>query len=118
MCGIALLVGPGAREHAATFAAMLETVRPRGEVEETLLDDEALLGTHRLRIVDRDRAVQPWQSADGRWALSYNGEIFNFESLREQLLERGSQAAVGLRHGGGPRRRAGVGRGRPAPLPR
>ena len=28
MCGIALLVGPGAREHAATFAAMLETVRP------------------------------------------------------------------------------------------
>ena len=67
---------------------------PRGEVEETLLDDEALLGTHRLRIVDRDRAVQPWTSADGRWALSYNGEIFNFEALREQLLERGPRAAL------------------------
>ncbi len=91
MCGIALLVGPGARENTATFAAMLETVRPRGEVEETLLDDEALLGTHRLRIVDRDRAVQPWTSADGRWALSYNGEIFNFESLREQLLSEGHE---------------------------
>jgi asparagine synthase (glutamine-hydrolysing) len=91
MCGIALLVGPDARDHVATFAAMLETVRPRGEVEETILDDEALLGTHRLRIVDRDRAVQPWQSADGRWALSYNGEIFNFEALREQLLGEGRE---------------------------
>lgn len=89
MCGIALLVGPGAQQQQATFAAMLATVAPRGEVEESLHDDEALLGTHRLRIVDRDRAVQPWQSADGRWALSYNGEIFNFSELRTQLLADG-----------------------------
>ena len=91
MCGIALLIGPSARQESAKFAAMLETVRPRGEVEETLLDDQALLGTHRLRIVDRDRAVQPWQSADGRWALSYNGEVFNFSALRDQLIAEGRE---------------------------
>lgn len=91
MCGIALLVGPGARGQYATFAAMLDQVRPRGEVEETLVDDEALLGTQRLRIVDRDRAVQPWQSADGRYALSYNGEVFNFADLRTQLIGEGRQ---------------------------
>ena len=106
MCGIALLVGPGAREHAATFAAMLETVRPRGEVEEPLLDDDALLGTHRLRIVDRDRAVQPWLSADGRWVLCYNGEVFNHRELRERAAWRGSRAAVGQRHRGGARGRS------------
>ena len=39
----------------------------------------------RLRIVDRDRAVQPWTSADGRWLLCYNGEIFNHRELRAQL---------------------------------
>ena len=50
MCGIALLVGPGARTEYASFAAMLATVAPRGEVEETLADEDALLGTHRLRM--------------------------------------------------------------------
>lgn len=89
MCGIALLIGPHARQESQTFEAMLKTVSPRGEVEETLLDDQALLGTSRLRIVDRDRAVQPWQSADGRWALSYNGEIFNFSALRDELIAEG-----------------------------
>lgn len=89
MCGIALLIGPGARGQYATFAAMLAQVRPRGEVEETLVDDEALLGTQRLRIVDRDRAVQPWQSANGRYALCYNGEVFNFVDLRTQLTGEG-----------------------------
>ncbi len=89
MCGIALLVGPGARAQYASFAAMLATVAPRGEVEETLADDDALLGTHRLRIVDRDHAVQPWRSADERWALSYNGEVFNFATLRRQLVDEG-----------------------------
>jgi asparagine synthase (glutamine-hydrolysing) len=89
MCGIALLVGPGARTEYASFAAMLATVAPRGEVEETLADDDALLGTHRLRIVDRDHAVQPWRSSDDRWALSYNGEVFNFAALREQLVAEG-----------------------------
>lgn len=91
MCGIALLVGPGARTEYASFAAMLATVAPRGEVEETLADEDALLGTHRLRIVDRDHAVQPWRSGDDRWALSYNGEVFNFAALREQLVAEGRE---------------------------
>ncbi len=91
MCGIALLVGPGAGGQHAAFAAMLDQVRPRGEIEETLVDDEALVGTQRLCIVDRDRAVQPWQSADGRYALAYNGEVFNFADLRSQLVGDGRQ---------------------------
>ena len=68
---------------------MMAAAAPRGEVEETLADDDVLIGTHRLRIVDRDRAVQPWLSADGRWALTYNGEIFNFAVLRSQLIAEG-----------------------------
>jgi asparagine synthase (glutamine-hydrolysing) len=89
MCGIALLTGAEVRAHHSTFAAMLAAVAPRGEVEETLTDEGVLIGTHRLRIVDRDRAVQPWLSADGRWALTYNGEVFNFADLRSQLIADG-----------------------------
>jgi asparagine synthase (glutamine-hydrolysing) len=70
---------------------MMAAVAPRGEVEETLADDDVLIGTHRLPIVDRDRAVQPWLSADGRWALTYNGEVFNYAELRAQLIAEGRQ---------------------------
>jgi len=85
MCGIALVLGPGAAAEQASFGRMLAAVSPRGEVEEVLCEDNALLGTARLRIVDRDRAVQPWISNDRRWTLNFNGEVFNHAELREQL---------------------------------
>jgi len=89
MCGIALIVGPDA--DSTLFRQMLGTMAGRGEVEETLCDDGVLAGTQRLRIVDRDRAVQPWQSADGRWLLCYNGELFNYRQLRADLISRGRE---------------------------
>ena len=89
MCGIALLVGPGAAAEAGTFERMVDGIRSRGEVLETDRSDTALLATSRLRIVDRDRAVQPWTSPDGRWALCYNGEVFNHQQLRRRLQEQG-----------------------------
>ncbi len=89
MCGIALIVGPDAVTRGPEFEVMLRAVAPRGESVETLRESGALLGTSRLRIVDRDRARQPWLSADGRWALSYNGEVFNHAELRTALRAAG-----------------------------
>ncbi len=83
MCGIAYVSGPGAS--SATFRAMLDAQRPRGEVEEVSIGDGLLAGTQRLRIVDAERAVQPWASGDGRWLLCYNGEVFNHDALRDEL---------------------------------
>lgn len=91
MCGVAAIVGPRASEHAAAFDAMLAAIEGRGESLETDRREFDLLGTARLKIVDRDHAVQPWRSADDRWSLVYNGEVFNFEQLREQLLAAGRQ---------------------------
>ncbi|MDA8341635.1 MAG: asparagine synthase-related protein [Actinomycetota bacterium] len=87
MCGIALILGDGARRDR--FERMLEAIRPRGDVEETLTDEGMLLGTQRLKIVDREHAVQPWCSEDGRWALCYNGEVFNHDELRAELHRLG-----------------------------
>jgi len=87
VCGIAVVVGP--RADPRRFASMLAPIAPRGDVEETLVEDGLCCGTQRLRIVDRDRAVQPWTSADGRWALSYNGEVFNHRALRNELRALG-----------------------------
>lgn len=87
MCGIALLVGPDGND--ARFRRMLDAIRPRGESEEVLVEPDLRLGTQRLKIVDRQRATQPWVSADGAWALCYNGEVFNFRALRDELAREG-----------------------------
>jgi asparagine synthase (glutamine-hydrolysing) len=87
MCGIAVIVGR--RADRATFRRMVESLSPRGDVEEILVSERVLAGTQRLRIVDRDRALQPWASADGEWLLCYNGEIFNHRELHLELSRLG-----------------------------
>ena len=68
---------------------MLASLAPRGEVEETLATERLLAGTQRLRIVDAERAIQPFTSADGRWVLCYNGEVFNYRVLQAELTSLG-----------------------------
>jgi asparagine synthase (glutamine-hydrolysing) len=87
VCGIALIVGE--QPDLALFARMMAAIRPRGDIEEVSCEPALLAGTQRLRIVDRARAVQPWPSADERFLLCYNGEIYNYRDLREELLRRG-----------------------------
>ena len=91
MCGIALIIGAGA--DPAVFRIMMDALAPRGDIDETFAEyghnHDLLAGTRRLPIVDRDRAVQPWQSADGHWLLCLNGEIFNYRDLRAELAALG-----------------------------
>lgn len=48
------------------------------------------LGHRRLSIIDvEDRAAQPMQAADGRFWITYNGEIYNYLELRQELVDRG-----------------------------
>ena len=89
MCGIALIIGPN--PNAMVFDRMLDAIAPRGDVRETLSGDRYHLGTQRLKIVDRERAIQPWISPDGRWAVCYNGEVYNFRSLRSELAALGHE---------------------------
>ena len=87
MCGIALSIGPEA--DPATFRRMLAALAPRGEVTETRQEHGLLAGVRRLKIVDRERSVQPWMSPDERHLLCFNGEIFNHHELRAELTRLG-----------------------------
>lgn len=65
----------------------------RGPDGEGYFQDEHLnlaLGHRRLSILDvSDRGRQPMVSRDGRYVLTFNGEVFNFLELREQLIQKG-----------------------------
>lgn len=52
-----------------------------------ILDDgRGALGHRRLSVIDLDhRSNQPFVSASGRWILVYNGEVYNYKELRQDL---------------------------------
>jgi asparagine synthase (glutamine-hydrolysing) len=92
MCGIAGLISiDGAPVGEAPLRAMMRAMKHRGPDDEGLLVENNLgLGFVRLSILDLSPAGhQPMHSADGRYVLIFNGEIFNYIELREELKAKG-----------------------------
>ena len=52
----------------------------------TLIRDRIALGHSRLAIIDLDGGAQPMKSADGRHAITFNGEIYNYREIRDELI--------------------------------
>jgi asparagine synthase (glutamine-hydrolysing) len=96
MCGIAGMFQPGGLGEegaASTLEAMIGRISYRGPDDRGCwVDAEAgiALGHCRLSIVDlSSHGHQPMQSACGRYVVSYNGEVYNFQELRAELTHRG-----------------------------
>jgi len=97
MCGIAGFLDAGrsatADEAATRVRAMADAVRHRGPDDSDIWVDPAAgigLGHRRLSIIDLSPlGRQPMHSADGRYVISYNGEVYNFTELRQELAQRG-----------------------------
>src|SRR6202022_1603390 len=91
MCGIAGIVGSEPRER---IGAMLQSIEHRGRDDEgawtsgpiDVISHTARPGHRRLSIIDTTSSGhQPMFSADGRYVITLNGEIYNYRELREQL---------------------------------
>ena len=52
----------------------------------TLIRDRIALGHSRLAIIDLVGGAQPMKSADGRHAITFNGEIYNYREIRDELI--------------------------------
>ena len=95
MCGIAGVLNlTGSRDQLERNAmAMADSLAYRGPDDQgSWSDTEAgiALVHRRLSIVDLSSAGhQPMISADGRFIITYNGEIYNFQELRPELEARG-----------------------------
>ena len=113
MCGLLGLLTSGARRghrRVDAVAAALRCARHRGPDESgTWHDDDVVFGFNRLSIIDIEHSHQPLRwgppEAPDRYALVFNGEIYNYLELRDELAPR---ARRHVRHRGrrrGDRRR-------------
>jgi len=91
MCGI---VGIVHRERdrpvdGATIRAMCAAIRHRGPDDEgVLLSGPVGLGMRRLSIIDLAGGRQPMTNEDGSTVIVFNGEIYNYQDLRRELMPR------------------------------
>lgn len=91
MCGIAgVLQLDGAGADAEMLSRMAATLHHRGpDAREVLVAGPMGFAHTRLSIIDLAGGRQPMTSADGRYTITFNGEIFNYLELREELRARG-----------------------------
>ena len=102
MCGFAGVVQregrlPGdVRALAVSLDRALAHRGPDGSGAWHAPDGQALLVHRRLAIIDPGPGgVQPMATPDGRFQIVFNGEIYNYRALREELRSRGERFATG-----------------------
>lgn len=94
MCGIAGIFNMGDDAPApdrSLVEAMNHVQRHRGPDDEGIYaDDHCVLGHRRLAIIDLSSdGHQPFAAEDGRYQMVYNGEVYNYIELREELEKCG-----------------------------
>ena len=74
----------------ADAAAMSHAIRHRGpDLDRAYGEGRAYFAFRRLSIIDLEGGAQPFVSDDGRYFAVYNGEVYNYLELREELVSRG-----------------------------
>src|SRR5690348_8936412 len=94
MCGIAGLFNlNGNPAEPLLVRRMTDAIVHRGPDDEGIFTDRYLgLGHRRLSIIDLSPAGhQPMETGDGRFVITYNGEVYNFQELRAELQAMGYQ---------------------------
>jgi len=92
MCGIFGVIRPSGIEprDQKVFNAIGQHLKHRGpDGDGFITTEKALLGMHRLSIIDVENGWQPFWSQDGQIGVLGNGEIYNAAQLRLELERRG-----------------------------
>ena len=91
MCGLIAYLGNGLEENKNNLSSMLDAIEHRGPDgrNEIFIENCAYFGHVRLAVIDIDNANQPMISKCGRYILVFNGEIYNYLELRQELIKSG-----------------------------
>ena len=87
MCGIALCYSSKNLESNKTTKNIIDSIKHRGPDNQGFVNFQNLsLGSCRLSIFDlSDKGNMPMKDNSGRYTIIYNGEIYNFKSLKKQF---------------------------------
>jgi len=95
MCGIAGYISNKKKPTKKILKAMTDRIAYRGpDAEGFFLDSQAALGHRRLAIIDLSTGNQPIYNETKDIAIVFNGEIYNYVELREELKKAGHQFAT------------------------
>lgn len=90
MCGISLVIGADRATGAIVVNKMVAEQSHRGpDASGTVISGNCQLAHTRLSIIDLSTGNQPMSSHDGRYTITYNGEIYNFKEIRSELQRLG-----------------------------
>ena len=95
MCGINVIVSQANQVTMSNLQQMQTSLKHRGpDHQDTFVhnlgESTIFIGSNRLQVIDQNpQSNQPFFSADGRYALAYNGEIYNYHDLKNKLLKLG-----------------------------
>ena len=89
MCGICGFTGRR-QDQKTVIEKMMKSIEHRGpDSEGSFFGGEITLGFRRLSIIDLEDGQQPMESADGNLHMVFNGEIYDYQELREELEAAG-----------------------------
>ncbi len=90
MCGIAGLINKDKPASDLILQKMCDVIQHRGPDEGGLWVHKNLgMGMRRLKIIDLVSGSQPMHNEDKSIWIVYNGEVYNFKELRDELIEKG-----------------------------
>ncbi len=91
MCGfVGFIDGSETQNNAQVLTSMTDAIRHRGPDDaDYYMDGSISLGFRRLSIIDLARGRQPILNEDGTKVLMFNGEIYNYQVLRTELVQKG-----------------------------
>lgn len=89
MCGICGIIG-AREEKEVIIEKMMDRIRHRGPDDKgSYVRGNTALGFRRLSIIDLEDGAQPMRNETDDIVIVFNGEIYNYEALRKELISKG-----------------------------
>ena len=92
MCGIIAFSDPQVEHKEDTINSMMKLIQHRGpniDGRGHFTDDKVAMGFVRLSVIDLKSGAQPLYNEDNSVLVTFNGEIYNYQSIRKELIAAG-----------------------------